>query len=432
MAEKFVDAALSAAPDRAFFFIEDQYVVWNYTRTPERVDDGVHSIDSFPPASAGSLPADLFDSPTRRVTAALQGKRKYAGASYFFGGSKYSRFNEAPARFVGARDTASAWNLPAGAATPDGCFNGGKNRKDFCYFFNGPQYWRYVWNSDAVSPGYPKAIATLVNMPSAMHGGIDAAVDGPGAAASENFDAGYLFKDDKYVRFDWKNDGEGEPRAQFLRDINEAWPGLAELLAAARAKSEALTHLNRAMQLTGAKIAGTLDAAQLAFVNSVMTTHFKASDNATAGAVNAGLSAIAALWRQSATKFRFRTLDEGRTDRSLGPTALPEAAYGAFGGQISFTPTILQRTPANRVLVVMHEAVHVIDSASGAPANHIPEWWVSPPLRAGFGLPATINWTGAPPPPPFYDAQPVSAALHNPSSFASYARHVATGNDIRV
>ena len=432
MAEKFVDAALSATPDRAFFFIEDQYVVWNYARTPARVDDGVHPVDSYPPGSAGGIPADLFAPPPRRVTAALQGKRKYAGASYFFGGPKYSRFNEAPGTFVGARDTASTWKLPAGAATPDGCFNGGKNRKDFCYFFNGPRYWRYVWNSDAVSPGYPKAIATLVNMPSEMHGGIDAAVDGPGAATSENFDASFLFKDDKYVRFDWKNDGEGEPRAQFVRDIKEAWPGLAELLAAARAKSEALTHLDRATQLTGAKIAGTLDAAQLAFVNSVMTTHFKSSNNATAGAVNAGLSSIAGILRQSATKFRFRTLDEGRADRGLGPTALPEGAYGAFGGQISFTPTILGRTPANRVLVVMHESVHVLDSASGAAANHSPEWWVSPPLRAGFGLPATMTWTAAPPAPPFYDVQPTAAALHNPSSFAAYARHVATGNDIRV
>jgi hypothetical protein len=439
MAEKFMDAALAMLPNQACFFIADQYVVYDYAAAPERVKDGVHSVDSFPPGSATGIPGALFQ-PNRIITAALPGKGGYTGALYFFSGPRYVRYDEGLNTFAaGVRDTAPAWNLPAAAADPDGCFNGAKNRKAFCYFFKGAQYWRYIWANDAVSGGYPKPISTLLNMPVGLHAGIDAAVDGVASAGSENFDAGYLFKDDKYTRFDWVNDGEGEPHAGALRDTGDGWPGLLELLAAARAKSEALTMVARAVDLTTRKTLGTLSAAEATLVDAALDVHFKSSSAATAATALAGLATIATTLNQSATLFHYRTHDEAMADEHRPPGEAPSAAY-TFGigsspawplGAIMFTRQYLARSPSNRVLSLIHEAVHIFDAASGTPANHIPEWWVSPGARAGFGLPAVINFAGAAP-PTFYDTQPGAAAAHNPASFAAYASHVATGSDVRA
>lgn len=440
MAEKFMDAALAMLPNQACFFIADQYVVYDYAVAPERVKDGVHSVDSFPPGSITGIPAALFQ-PTRVITAALPGKARYAGALYFFSNTNYVRFNQGASAFAdaGVRDTASQWNLPASAANPDGCFNGAKNRKAFCYFFKGAQYWRYVWATDSVSVGYPKAISTLQRMPAGLHAGIDAAVDGVSSANSETFDASYLFKDDKYTRFDWVNDGENGPHAGALRDTVDSWPGLLELLAAARAKSEALRMVARAVDLTTRKSLGTLSAAETTLVDAALNVHFKSNSATAAATALAGLAAISATLNLSAALFKYRTHDEAMADEHRAPGETPSAAY-TFGvglspawpqGAIMFTRQFLGRSPSNRVLSIIHESVHVFDAASGTPANHIPEWWVSPGARAAFGLPAIITFAGAAP-PTFYDTQPEAAAAHNPAAFAAYASHVATGSDLRA
>lgn len=442
MAEVFMDAAVAMRPNRAIFFINDQYVVYDYSAV-DRVVDGVHSIDHFPQGSPTGFPADLFQPAPlfpkdRRLAAAIAGKGPFAGALYFFSGSQYVRFDDgAGFAAVGARNTSAEWHLAPPVNVPDGAFNGARNRKAYCYFFKDSRYWRYIWSNGRVDANYPREIGTLVGMPALFASGIDAAVDGVNSDSTDEFEAGYLFKDDKYVRFNWVNDGGGEPHADDTRSIADAWPGLLELLAAARAKSEAQAFLSIAIPLTAQRAAGTLTGAPLALVDNALSVHFKASDPATLAAVVAGMTSIATTLQSSPTMFRFRNLLEATADQAPEP---PSAAYTwgvgqnpAFpAGMISFSPLFLSRSADNRTLSVLHEAVHVFDLASGTPANHIPEWWVSPGARAAFGLPAVIGWAGAAPPPTFYDTQPAGAAIHNPAAFAAYVRHVARGIDSRA
>ena len=60
----------------------------------------------------------------------------------------------------------------------------------------------------------------------------------------------------------------------------------------------------------------------------------------------------------------------------------------------------------SRAAVLIHEATHIVDARSGEDAIHISE----------FDRPA-------------YDQQPADLAIHNPSSYASFAAHIDLGRD---
>ena len=89
--------------------------------------------------------------------------------------------------------------------------------------------------------------------------------------------------------------------------------------------------------------------------------------------------------------------------------------YGGMGGSIHFNPE--QFTDYNgatgkgfglkaRGAMVLHEGIHIVDTLSGIP-NHIYEH------EAG------------------YDSQRADQAIHNASSYASFAQHVTYGKDTR-
>lgn len=126
MAEVFVHAAVAARPNITYFFIQDQYVVYRYG-PDERVLDGVHSVDTFPPGAPTSFPDGFFGGQQgrlRKIDAALMGKAQYDGALYFFNGSRYCRYDWGVGfTAAGVAVTGPGWNLPAPADQPDAAMN---------------------------------------------------------------------------------------------------------------------------------------------------------------------------------------------------------------------------------------------------------------------------------------------------------------------
>lgn len=89
--------------------------------------------------------------------------------------------------------------------------------------------------------------------------------------------------------------------------------------------------------------------------------------------------------------------------------------YGGMGGSINFNPAEFADWdpvsgkgfgPRARGAMVLHEGIHIVDTLSGPP-NHIYEH------EAG------------------YDLQRADQAIHNASSYASFAQHVTYGRDTR-
>jgi peptidoglycan hydrolase-like protein with peptidoglycan-binding domain len=90
------------------------------------------------------------------------------------------------------------------------------------------------------------------------------------------------------------------------------------------------------------------------------------------------------------------------------------AAEAPLNGPVTFGPAFTDVDshfgdrigPNSRAAVVIHEAVHVFDSQSGIDnVTHISEF------------------------DPAYNVQPADQSLHNPSSFAGLAAHIAIGSD---
>ncbi|MGH9969847.1 MAG: hypothetical protein ACREBG_18920 [Pyrinomonadaceae bacterium] len=429
MAERYVDAAFSDGVNTATFFLTDQYVVYDYGI--DRVRNGVHPSTEFPVGSSSGFPQTFLPSGSATILdAALRGKGPFIDFAYFFRGAGYMRLrtNTAPAIFdPTVAQSLSAWNLPAGFSSVDAAFNGALNREPFCYFFKGPQYVRFIWASDAVDVGFPKPISNLIGVPAPFTTGIDAAVDGAGAF--EN--AGYFFKDENYLKFQWVADGEPHAPGPSAA-IRGNWPGLAELLLAGKAKSRALEWLRTTRDRLSALTTGTLPAADLPLMILALATHFHIppTDTTNLGLIMTNFSRVEGTLRDSARTFRFRTDAEAIAD--LNPQI--DAAYthpwpptAATG--INFTRNFPLRSEINRVSSVIHEAVHVHEPTSDTPARHINEWYVSPALAPLFGLtPIIANDSSF---ATRYDLMPASDAVHNPASYATFARHIFNGADTR-
>ncbi len=105
----------------------------------------------------------------------------------------------------------------------------------------------------------------------------------------------------------------------------------------------------------------------------------------------------------SAAKFRSGTPVHGLTT----------PAEAQFGGVITFGPAFADFDtlhggrigPNSRAAILIHEATHVVDQTSHDPAVHISEFR------------------------PEYETQSPDAALHNPSSYAGFAAHIALGHE---
>ncbi|MDX2299940.1 MAG: hypothetical protein NW204_09465 [Xanthomonadaceae bacterium] len=438
MAEHLVDAAIrlmDGGRDVAYFFINDQFVVWDWV--DDRCRNGVHALDELA-APPGFVPPQAIAPavPTAVIDAALTGKHGYAGFHYLFSGGHYVRFRTAPARVfdpVAISDLAS-WRLPF--ARVDASYNGALNRDDFCYFFRGSQYVRYSWSRD-LPDGPSKQIANMVAMPPTFATGVDAGVDG--GAGYE--DCSYLFKETSYVRFQWVN-GAVEPHAEAPSPILGNWVGLAELLAVAKAKSIAVTWLAAAQRQLAAYVStltlGTPFPFDQAVIDLALDRHFHilpgqppAAKAVLVGQILGVYALISGTLAASATKIWFRTEEEANV-QDVGSAV--HAAYvwplaPSPDARINITRHFLDRSELNRVSSLIHEAMHVNDPASATSDNHISEWYVTAPMAATLGLafqpdaPATFATR--------YDLMDTAHALHNPSAYATFARHVSFGVDNR-
>lgn len=421
MAERIVDAALSDGVGGALFLLTDQYVVYDYG--VDRVRDGVRPISSLPPGNAAGLPQPPgATGPDTVIDAALRGKRRFDGRWYFFVGGTFVGLTTATGAFDPAyRTIPEGWTVPAGFSRCTAAWNGALNRDAFCYLFSDGQYLRYSWDDDRTDAGYPKPISNMIGIPADFALGVDAAVDGGGAFA----DASYLFRDDQYLRFQWVD--AGEPHGDGTRAIAEGWPGLKELLLAGKAKSHGLRWLEVTRDRIAAHHAGTLPAADEGVLDAAMLTHFKThlSDTASVATVDAMLAALQVTLSNSASLFRFRDPAQAVAD---GVTPADSAYFEAGSRTINFTVVFPTRPELNRVSSVLHESVHANDPLSGTPNVHVSEWYVTPAAAPPLGLtpvPDTTTFATR------YDLMNTADSLHNPSSYATFARHVFFGHDSR-
>ena len=125
------------------------------------------------------------------------------------------------------------------------------------------------------------------------------------------------------------------------------------------------------------------------------------------------------------SKFDLITAATAAADGEPGTAAYVKAT----GGNIQVSPTFNcpTRGPNCQAAIVVHEATHVVDGASGADPAHIPEWASNDPPISGKFIPgpkAKFGKTG-------YDLQTPEDAIHNAAAYASFAAHVAHGKDER-
>ncbi|TCZ53399.1 hypothetical protein [Roseicella aquatilis] len=433
----------------AYFFAGDQYVEYDWAAPVPREGHGDYARDGVHSIAEWGLPASFVgEGPGNAVEAALAGRHAFAAYGYLFRGGSYMRYRWLPpGPEPGESQSIALWNVPASLDRVDAAFNGALNRSRYAYFTRGSRYYRYAWDTGAVEANYPRQIGTLVGMPAGFAGGFDAACDGMGPYT----DKAYFFKDDQYIRFQWV--ASGEPHVAGTPDpIQGHWLGLAELLATARAKTEALAWLASALP----KLHGYADflktgvaAPEQALVEASLRAHFHINPASPVAARTASLNAILgmldrveATLRASATMFRFRTDTEAVADNGvvldpsghvvLDPSGkpIPHAAYTgpmppSPATRINVTRNFLVRSVRNRVSSLLHEAVHVIDPVSDMDATpnpvHIPEWYVTAPEATKLGL------TFVPDNAAFerrYDQMTTANALHNPAAYATLARHL--------
>ncbi len=157
-------------------------------------------------------------------SSALNGGGPFAGKCYLFKGDSYVRYDWASDRTDAGypQKIANSWRgLPAAFASGiDAAINGQGRFAGKCYLFKGDSYVRYDWASDRTDTGYPKKIAgNWPGLPADFASGIDAAINGQGRFAGKC----YLFKGDSYVRYDWASD---RTDAGYPKKIAGNWPGL--------------------------------------------------------------------------------------------------------------------------------------------------------------------------------------------------------------
>ncbi len=435
MAETFVEAAITAPGGaEGFFFLADHFV--SYDWVADRVKDGVR------PTTEWGFPLGFApDGPGQGLDTALTGKTPHADKAYFFHGSQYARVNWSPRTMETPVPPAlSLWVLPGTFSTGvDACLNGRFSREGKAYFFKANQYTRYDWaaeRGDTIAPNglaYPRPINEMMTGMGDFANGVDAATDG-----GTGFDRfGYLFRHDRYLRIDW-NAGP-DPKVDGTDQLQGKWPGLVELLLAGKGKAQALVWVNAAVSRLSAYagfLVGGPAPSDLTLIEAALSAHFHITPGTPAvtkispvSQIITSYGSVVATLATSPTIVRFRTDAEAAADLMPG---FP--AYTGFHGFMNFTTSFATSRKFARAAIVLHESVHVFDAQSGTrnAANQltidIPEWYVTPAAAPALGLPPQPN---NPLLADRYDLLSTADALHNPSSYAAFAQHIANGADTR-
>lgn len=217
MPKGLIDAAFSTTfsryQNKGWFFKGGQY--YRYDFKDDKADLGFpRATSAWDPVLAGG-----FD-------AAINGQAAYDGKLYFFQGSQYYRYDwQSDARDLGAQPL-TGWGLSGDfAAGVDAALDGIGVYAGKTYFFKKDQYVRYDWRQDRIDVG-PRSI-TAWGLTGDFATGIDAVVNGQDAYANN----AYFFKGDRYVRYDWVHDRIDWGPVPVIR----YWQGLGELLRAQQA-----------------------------------------------------------------------------------------------------------------------------------------------------------------------------------------------------
>jgi hypothetical protein len=439
MAETYIEAAFNGndGSQEAHFFLGNHYVTFNWAAN--RAQDGARPATDWgiPPTFTPPPPLDTSPEPVG-LEGGIKGRGGFSSFAYVFKGTDYLRLRLAP-RGLDGTGTLPVWHLPgpAFAGGIDAGFNGRLSREGKGYLFRGNEYNRYDWvadRPDVTDPNgakYPRKISNMVGMPPDFASGVSAAVEGDAKFA----DAGYLFRQDQYLRFQWVAPGAGEPHVDGKsQPIRKLWEGLVELLLAGKAKSKALVWIGAAQGGLAAALVGSASPV----VDAALAVHFHiapslplASKAPLIAQIQTTYVAVTGTLANSASNFRFRTDDQAVTDHVTAP--IP-AAYTNLNSNINFTEHFADRRRMARGAIVLHEAVHFTDAQSGsrtpsgALAVDIPEWYVTDAQADALHLTHQGNNAGL---SQRYDLMSTADALHNPSAYAAFAQHVAMGSDTR-
>jgi Hemopexin len=144
-----------------------------------------------------TLEAQLIDN----CQAAVNGRNAFAGKTYFFDDSSYSRFDWATNQVEPGYPAPVAGNWPLPWRSFDAAVN---SPSGTAYFFKGKRYVSYDWATNTASGIRP---ISAWHFKGAFANGVDAAVEGYGAFARYT----YFFKGSHYVRYDWITDKTSSP-----------------------------------------------------------------------------------------------------------------------------------------------------------------------------------------------------------------------------
>ncbi len=385
-----IDAALEGQgpyKDKAYFFAGDYYV--RYDMLHDRVDGAPTPTWNWP------LPFPYAEA----VDATLTGQAPYAQYSYFFKNGNFVGYDW-NAGTVGAPSPLSNWSLPGAFAWGvDAAVNGQGPYYGYSYFFRGDQYVTYRWATNALSQGERPISAW--NLPVEFNGGIDAALTGTSNRS-------YIFKNDKYVIYSWTT----ASAVTGAKPIAASWPGLVEMVSAARGATEARKWIAAALVALRADLAlASVGLPALAGpATTALATHFHVSSVADRQAylpiIIANFEAVENVLKDPRLAMRFRNQSEATADHGVDAAGTPYPAYAFYQHSTNYTTRFPSFGPKCQAAMVLHETVHYVDIKADAAHD-------------------------------FYEHLPVYATLtpdlaaHNPSSYASYAAHVLWGSDVR-
>lgn len=360
----------------------------------------------------------------RDLGGVVPGQAGFAAFRYVFKDDVYLRIRIADGLPDGdAAATAAAWGLPATWDSVDAVFAGGGAKSGFAYFFRGPQYARFDWTANMLSPGYPKAFGPNWHTTPDFAEGIDGSITGQAAYATK----AYLFRtasvpvDDNgafavggklvntsvYARYDY-NSEQFEFTFTNPAEVIAQWPGLLPMLDVGPAIDLAVDWIKLTLETLGA---GPPSPA----VATAFAHHF-----GTGGAVD---PAVLAVVIANFGLIRDRLL--ALPDRLQWTPGLRFAAQTRQGTLMEIGDEFsLLHGPNGRAAVMIHETVHFTFGAG----PDVPEWSgatiagnpceiaTDPKTRASLGAYADLT---------------TPAALTNPSSYAAFAQEVAIGRDER-
>lgn len=207
---------------KAYFFRDGQYVRYDW-------DDNRLDFDKPRALSAWNLPVPFLSGVDAVVNGS--GERKvpnFFGKTYFFKGPEYVRYDWDTGRVDYGPQPLTAWGLTGAFASGiDAAVNGEGAWFGKLYFFKGNQYVRYDWATETIDQG-ETSIASGWKVPEPFASGIDAAVSGEGPWKGKL----YFFKGSSYIRCRWGKKRQGGDAYKVdgrETTIAGPWGGLAKI-----------------------------------------------------------------------------------------------------------------------------------------------------------------------------------------------------------